>query len=179
MNTETLLDTEDASSKSSIIQTDSVQTDDKRFRSEEETSFDVSSAIRFYSRPRKNSTKMPTIKEVDKSGFNSLDYESWYGRIDSLDSEHVIARLSSRLPNYCPRIVKIERDFFVSKGITGKLTKGDEFEFTLKRIQWPKGQIEQKTTLRMIERVVLSKEEVEAAYEKDLKELSFLFRENE
>lgn len=179
MNTESYFYPQEETIETGFTQVELFQRGVEKNQPEVESKSDDDSSFIFHPKVRKPSTHIPIIKAIDSGRYNSLSYENWEGEIVAIENRIIRAKLVCSTPRYYPRIVEMERGFFEQHGILKTLEIGDEFELSFKKIQKPKGQIENLINLRMIEIAKIADDVVEAALEEDLRELSFLFDNHE
>lgn len=104
-----------------------------------------------------------------------LEYENWLGRIVNLEPTTVSAHITNTLNHYSKRFVRIEKSFFVSKGVTEELTYGDEFELSYQTFRVGKDPIRHDEFVRMIHHIKSTKSEIDAYVDEQMQALDFLF----
>lgn len=142
----------------------------------------------------KDSANFEVKKEIDNSDITISkkqeklstivnEYENWEGRIVSTEAAFIRARLINTQRIYSPRMIQIDKNLFAKNGINKDLEIGDMFELTFKYVQEGKYNKRKEfsyqtinvDTIRMIEQVRLSQQEIQAMVEKELSTLSSLF----
>lgn len=104
-----------------------------------------------------------------------IEYENWEGRIVNLDSDAIGAHIVNTLNQHSKRFVRIEKSYFISKGITEELSYGDRFELSYQTFRYGKGPIRHDDFIRMIHHVEKTKEEIDAYVDEQIRALDFLF----
>lgn len=135
--------------------------------------------------PKKDEQKTDiTIEPVPITlGMLVKEYETWEGRVVEINVDDIKARITNTQRIYSPRILQIKKAFILSKGISKPLNVGDMFELTFKHIntefETKKKVISQKEqvidTIRLIEQVYMTRQEIDTLVSEELKALSFLF----
>lgn len=120
-------------------------------------------------RPEQQSFLETESKYTQKisGSYKVLEYENWLGRIVSVDSKHVIAKLRDTVHTFSPRMVEITYSYFESQGISESLDVGDEFELCFRKVQRGNRPAENEVRLRMIDTLLLSSEELKRAIDND------------
>ena len=131
----------------------------------------------------KDNSDIPVSNKKEKPLMMVSEYENWEGRIVSTEASFIRARLLNTQRMYSPRMIQIDKNLFTENGINKVLEIGDMFELTFKYVQEGKYNKRKKIsyqtfnvdTIRMIEQVRLSQQEIHALVEKELGDLSYLF----
>lgn len=119
-------------------------------------------------------TKEEIKKADEKHSRKVIEYENWLGRIVDLKADSIGARITNTLNRFSPRFVRIERSFFIAKGISQELFYGDEFELSYQRVRLEKGQVKNEERIRMIQHVRLDDNEIKRYVDEQLRELNIL-----
>lgn len=137
----------------------------------------------FEKKKKGNNTDIPVEPEPVELCRLICDYENWEGRVVSMEENIIRARIKNTQRIYSPRMLQISKTVFAEKGISKALTIGDMFEITFKRIRFEFQTKEQKIrqreenidTIKLVEQVRLSRQEIDAQVSKELQALSYLF----
>lgn len=129
---------------------------------------------------KEDETKNEISKEEKKTQINKesrhvFEYENWEGRIVALEHDTIGAYIVNTLNHYSKRFVRIEKKFFIDKGITEELSYGDKFELSYQTIRNGKGPIKNNESIRMIHHVKKSKAEIDAYVDEQMRVLDFIF----
>lgn len=137
----------------------------------------------FEEKEEKDNSDIPISKQQEKLSMMVSEYENWEGRIVSTELNFIRARLVNTQRMYSPRMIQIDKNLFTKNGIDKILEIGDMFELTFKYVQ--EGKYNKRNifsyqtinvdTIRMIEQVRLSQQEIQAMVDKELSSLSYLF----
>ena len=138
----------------------------------------------YYEEINEVKTDTPIEPELKETSSMVKEYENWEGRIISIEKAFIRARIVNTQRHYSPRVMQIDRSLFYSNGINRVLCVGDTFELTFRYVTFEthnnKNQVSFNNryvdTLRMIEPVSLTREEIEARTTEKLKKLSFLLK---
>ncbi len=133
---------------------------------------------------KKENTDTPVEPVLKEIGSMVKEYENWEGRVVSTEKTFIRARMVNTQRYYSPRVVRIDRSVFFTKGIKRELTVGDMFELTFRYVSVEtlnkKNQVAINNrhidTLRLIEPLTRTRKEIEELTEQKLKKLSYLFK---
>ena len=137
-----------------------------------------------YIKRKHNETGNETLARISKEEIKAqegkvtrkvLEYENWLGRIVDLEPTIVSAHITNTLNHHSKRFVRIEKSFFVSKGVTEELTFGDEFELSYQTFRVGKGPVRHDEFVRMIHHIKSTKAEIDAYVDEQMRALDFLF----
>lgn len=127
-----------------------------------------------------NETRVRISKEEIKAQEGKvtrkvLEYENWIGRIVDLEPTTVGAQMTNTLNLHSKRFVRIEKNFFASKGVTEELAYGDEFELSYQTFRVGKGPVKHDGFVRMIHHIKSTKPEIDAYVDEQMRALDLLF----
>lgn len=105
-----------------------------------------------------------------------LSYENWEGKILQIQASEIRAKLINTQGKYASRIVEIDKSLFSKNKISRELEEGDRFELTFKQVRKPNRQIVNEESIRMIEKIKRTSEQIQKIVDDTLGELSFLFK---
>jgi len=138
----------------------------------------------YYKKKVGNDTDIPVEPAPVELSELVRDYENWEGRIVSIEEEIIRARIVNTQRIYSPRIMQISKSVFSSRGISKDLSVGDMFELTFKHVRIEfKNKNKELTqreenidSIRIIEQVNLTRNEIDDLVSKELHALSYLFK---
>lgn len=105
-----------------------------------------------------------------------LSYENWEGKILQIQASEIRAKLINTQGKFASRIVEIDKSLFSKNKISRELEEGDRFELTFKQVRKPNRQIVNEESIRMIENIKRTSEQIQKIVDDTLNELSFLFK---
>lgn len=137
----------------------------------------------FENKKDENSSETPVDSKPTDLEILVRDYENWEGRVVSTEKNLIRARIINTQHIYSPRILQISKSIFESKGISKELFVGDMFELTFKHVkiafitknQKFRYREENIDTIRLIEQVKKTRQEIDALVSSELQALSYLF----
>lgn len=137
----------------------------------------------FEEKKEKSNSDIPASRKRERLTVIVSEYENWEGRIVSIESAFIRARLMNTQRLYSPRMIQIDKNLFVKNGINKVLEIGDMFELTFKNIQ--EGKYSKRNTfsyqtinvdtIRMVEQVRLTQQEIQQLVDEEFMSLSYLF----
>ena len=138
----------------------------------------------YLQKKKPGNTDIPVDPEPVELSKLVRDYENWEGRIVATEEDIIRARIVNTQRIYSPRIMQISKSVFIQKGISKELAVGDMFELTFKnvRIEFKNKKkeltqrVENIDSIRLIEQVFLSRNEIDDLVSKELQSLSYLFK---
>lgn len=133
---------------------------------------------------KKENTDTPVEPALKEIGLMVKEYENWEGRVVSTEKAFIRARMINTQRYYSPRVVRIDRSVFTTKGIKRELMVGDMFELTFRYVSVEtlnkKNQVAINNryidTLRLIEPLTLTRKEIDELTKQKLRKLSYLFK---
>lgn len=138
----------------------------------------------FEKKEKGNNTDISVEPEPIEQSMLIREYENWEGRIVSTEEDFIRARIINTQRIYSPRMLQISKSIFASKGISKVLSVGDMFELTFKHVKFEFQTKEKKLrqrevnidTIKLIEHVRLSRQEIDDQVSKEMQALNYLFK---
>ena len=132
----------------------------------------------------KEKTDTPVEPALREIGSMVKEYENWEGRVVSTEGTFIRARMFNTQRYYSPRVVRIDKSVFTTKGVKRELKVGDMFELTFRYVSVEtlnkRNQVSINNrhidTLRLIEPVALTRKEIDELTKQKLRKLSYLFK---
>ena len=158
--------------------------DEKEIEEETEEEKNEKRTTYFEKKEKGNNTDIPVEPEPIEQSMLIREYENWEGRIVSTEKDFIRARIINTQRIYSPRMLQISKSIFAAKGISKALSVGDMFELTFKHVKFEFQTKEKKLrqrevnidTIKLIEHVRLSRQEIDDQVSKELQALNYLFK---